>query len=90
MTPSRKKTRSPQETLIVLAIVLILGLMFVFTGARPAGAVHRSPPPHRKRNRLPATEAPAPAPPRLLPAAARPPPPLAAAGLKWASSAPCR
>lgn len=66
MTPSRKKTRSPQGTLIVLAIVLILGLMFVFTGADPLGLFTEAPPPTQAQS-APATEAPA-RPPTSTPA----------------------
>ncbi|MCS6994608.1 MAG: phospholipase D-like domain-containing protein [Anaerolineales bacterium] len=37
MSRSRKKTGNPKGMLIVLAIVLALGLIFVFTGADPLG-----------------------------------------------------
>lgn len=58
MTPSRKKTRSPQGTLIVLAIILILGLIFAFTGADPLGLFTEAPPPTQAQS-SPATQPPA-------------------------------
>lgn len=66
MTPSRKKNRNPQGTLIVLVIVLMLGLIFVFTGADPLNLFTEAPPPTQAQS-SPATEVPA-SPPTSPPA----------------------
>lgn len=55
MTPSKKKSGSPKGTLIVLAIVLLLGLVFVATGADPLGLFVEVPTPTQIQ---PATETP--------------------------------
>ncbi len=52
---AKKKTGSPQGTLIVLAIVLLLGLVFVTTGADPLGLFVEAP---TQSQGLPATETP--------------------------------
>lgn len=49
MTRSKKKSGSPKGTLIVLAIVLLLGLVFVATGADPLGLFSEVPTPTQVR-----------------------------------------
>ncbi len=68
MTRSKKKSRSPKGTLIVLAIVLLLGLVFVATGADPLGLFSEAPTPTQI---WPATETPF-RPPTSTPVSASP------------------
>ncbi len=49
MTRSKKKSGSPKGTLIVLAIVLLLGLVFAATGADPLGLFAEAPTPTQVR-----------------------------------------